>query len=53
MELSVHRKDYVLIAAVIAQLENRQAVAEAFAAALAAQNANFNKELFMKACGAL
>lgn len=44
------RKDYVLIAAVIAQLKDRQAVAEAFAKALAAQNANFNKELFMKAC---
>lgn len=47
----MHRKDYVLNAAVIAQLENRQAVAEAFAAALAEQNANFNKELFLKACG--
>lgn len=46
----MHRKDYVLIAAVIAQLENRQAVAEAFAKALAEQNANFNRELFLKAC---
>ena len=44
------RKDYVLIAAVIASLKDRQAVAEAFAKALAEQNANFNKELFMKAC---
>lgn len=46
----MHRKDYVLIAAVIAQLKDRQIVAEAFAKALAAQNANFNKELFLKAC---
>lgn len=47
----MHRKDYVLIAAVILQLKDRQVVAEAFAKALAEQNANFNKELFMKACG--
>lgn len=45
------RKDYVLIAAVIAQLRNNQTVAETFAKVLAAKNANFNKELFMKACG--
>jgi len=45
------RKDYVLVASVIAQLKDRQVVAEVFAKAFAAQNSNFNKELFMKACG--
>lgn len=45
------RKDYVLIASIISGLKDRQAVAEAFAVGLAAANSNFNKTLFLKACG--
>jgi len=45
------RKDYVLVASVIAQLKDKQAVAEAFATALAANNSGFDRERFLKACG--
>lgn len=45
------RKDYILIAKVIAGLPNKAQAAEAFATALAAENSSFNKALFMKACG--
>lgn len=50
-ELKLSRKDFILIASVIASLNDRQAVAEAFAKALAATNSGFDKSRFMKACG--
>jgi len=47
----VSRKNYILIAKVIAALPNKVQAAEAFATALAAENSSFNKALFLKACG--
>lgn len=44
------RKDFILIASVIAGLKDRETVALAFATALAAANSGFDRERFLKAC---
>lgn len=47
------RKDFVLIASVIAGIQDKQqrrSVAEAFAAALATTNSGFNRARFLKTC---
>lgn len=49
------KKDYELIAQAIADVwcdaEAQQLIAESLAAALATDNARFNRELFLAACG--
>lgn len=49
------KKDFVLIAGVVKELSygtQQQAIAEAFANRLALTNKQFNREKFLRACGA-